>query len=189
MAILILLFAFFSTYSIFCLRDPVQEDSLRISWLKTCITYGILIGILTEALSLNKSLNYAFSTVFWLLVSIINLTIICYIIYYHKLYWLPSLKFNWRGLDRVNKVSLVAVLLVLAITLATSLIAAPNNWDSMTYHLPRVMHWIQNQSVHQYPTNNLRQIDKFLSLQALLILSRNFNYFLEQIAWLIVSSG
>lgn len=42
--------------------------------------------------------------------------------------------------------------------LVLSIIIPPNNWDSMTYHLPRIEHWIQNQSINYYPTENLRQI-------------------------------
>jgi len=34
----------------------------------------------------------------------------------------------------------------------------PNNWDSMTYHLARVAHWIQHGSVAAYPTSNARQL-------------------------------
>ncbi len=45
------------------------------------------------------------------------------------------------------------------ITLAmVAYVYAPNNWDSMTYHLSRVMHWQQNQSVAIYATNILRQV-------------------------------
>src|SRR5262249_25807561 len=29
--------------------------------------------------------------------------------------------------------------------------------DSLTYHLARIMHWMQNQSVAHYPTHNCRQ--------------------------------
>lgn len=32
------------------------------------------------------------------------------------------------------------------------------NWDSMAYHMPRVMHWIQNKSTAFYATNETRQI-------------------------------
>lgn len=34
----------------------------------------------------------------------------------------------------------------------------PYNWDSQTYHLPRIMHWAQNGSVAHYATNIIRQI-------------------------------
>ncbi|MFA5089006.1 MAG: glycosyltransferase family 39 protein, partial [Candidatus Omnitrophota bacterium] len=37
-------------------------------------------------------------------------------------------------------------------------LSPPNNWDSLTYHLSRVAHWIQNQSVASYPTNIIRQL-------------------------------
>src|SRR2546423_5572583 len=33
------------------------------------------------------------------------------------------------------------------------------NWDSLTYHLPRILHWIQQQSVEHYPTNIGRQLE------------------------------
>ena len=45
--------------------------------------------------------------------------------------------------------------LVAAGTLVTALVSAPNNWDSMTYHLTRVEHWVQNASVHFYPTQHV----------------------------------
>jgi hypothetical protein len=43
---------------------------------------------------------------------------------------------------------------------AVALYAAPNNFDSMTYRLPRVMHWAAQASVDHYPTEVIRQLDR-----------------------------
>ncbi|MBI3185215.1 MAG: DUF2142 domain-containing protein [Myxococcales bacterium] len=48
--------------------------------------------------------------------------------------------------------------LVLALIGVTALASPPNTWDSMTYHLPRVMHWMQRSAVSAYPTHIDRQV-------------------------------
>ncbi len=45
-----------------------------------------------------------------------------------------------------------------AAALVLSVITVPYNWDSMTYHLPRIVYWVQNRSVEHYATNCIRQI-------------------------------
>src|SRR5688572_5903724 len=54
----------------------------------------------------------------------------------------------------------IAILLTLylAALLVIAVIAPPNTWDAMTYHMSRVAHWAQNGSVATYATHNARQI-------------------------------
>ncbi len=56
---------------------------------------------------------------------------------------------------RKTKIFLGIICMGMLILSAKSITA---NWDSMTYHMPRVMHWIQNKSVAFYATNETRQI-------------------------------
>ncbi|MEM7725902.1 MAG: glycosyltransferase family 39 protein [Cyanobacteria bacterium P01_A01_bin.45] len=42
---------------------------------------------------------------------------------------------------------------------AIAIVSPPNNWDSMTYHMSRVIHWMQNRSVAHYQTYIVRQVD------------------------------
>lgn len=60
---------------------------------------------------------------------------------------------HWRGASRVGRSGVVAIAVVGALTLLTALVAAPNNWDSMTYHLARVAVWAQQGEVAQYATH------------------------------------
>ncbi|MBV8835503.1 MAG: hypothetical protein JO000_03110 [Alphaproteobacteria bacterium] len=51
------------------------------------------------------------------------------------------------------------VVLCALVTLFIALTTVPNNWDSQAYHLPRIEHWLQNQSLTFYPSWNMRQND------------------------------
>lgn len=67
-------------------------------------------------------------------------------------------RFRWRAL--VPRPGLpLAMVAVLGLLAAASAVAyLPNTWDSMTYHLARVAHWMQRASVAAYPTNVIRQV-------------------------------
>ena len=47
----------------------------------------------------------------------------------------------------------------LAIQFLVSLFVAPNNWDSMTYHLSRAAYWLQYDSALRYSGGSIRQLD------------------------------
>ena len=51
-----------------------------------------------------------------------------------------------------------AIAAIALIVLATALLSPPNTFDSLTYHMPRVMHWIAQQSVRHFPTAIDRQL-------------------------------
>lgn len=61
---------------------------------------------------------------------------------------------NRKNLNR--KTFMLGILALGMIGLAIKTI--PYNWDSMTYHLPRIFHWLQNGTVAHYATNIGRQV-------------------------------
>ena len=57
-----------------------------------------------------------------------------------------------------EKIFLGIILFIGAVSAVTAMVGVPNTWDAMTYHLPRVEHWIQNKTVAFYPTNDYPSI-------------------------------
>ena len=92
-----------------------------------------------------------------------------------------------KSLDAIDRICLATVGAILGITLTTALISPPNNMDSMSYHMPRVMHWIQNASISHYPTNTVRQISfppgAGYAVAHVVLLSGN-DYFANVIQWM-----
>ena len=52
----------------------------------------------------------------------------------------------------------ITVAVVVAAELVVAVLAEPNNFDSHTYHLPRIEHWLAQGSVEFFPTVIHRQV-------------------------------
>ncbi|MBA3743432.1 hypothetical protein [Sporichthya sp.] len=63
-----------------------------------------------------------------------------------------------RRLDDV-RIGSASVAAMVAVLMALAWLYRPNNGDSLVYHLARVEHWVQNNSVHTFATHYLAQVE------------------------------
>lgn len=172
--------------------QPPDQASLRLALVRSFLIHGVAIGLGTELLSCLHQLSFGPVLGSWLL----GLALIGGWadrqfrirsqrdrLWSHIRAWEHQLTWD----DRLWISLTVAIL---GLRLAVAIIAPPNNFDSMTYHLPRVMHWLQNHSVVHYPTANLRQISfppgaAYFTLQAQLLVGSDRGVNLIQwLSWL-----
>jgi hypothetical protein len=72
--------------------------------------------------------------------------------------WPTQIRSAAAGLIAEEWILAAALLIIGSATLLVALVCPPNNWDSQTYHLPRIEHWIQNRSFAFYLTHIDRQL-------------------------------
>lgn len=133
-------------------------------WRKAILSAFVIVGVFIVATTEILSLVYWFNFVAVLLAwSLFNLCLVITIVrqkYYRgiiteltkKVYLLPK-QLSWFLASL-----LLGIIAITAIVGVIAVVAPPNTWDSMTYHMSRVVHWIQNRSVAHYPTYNLPQL-------------------------------
>lgn len=134
-----------------------KKASLKINWREALIfaylSFGLTILISTEILSIFKGLSFPPVVIFWSLCTFLAMMInIC-----------SPLKGDLKipivkDLSVTEKTLLTIITCIALMTCAISLIVPPNTWDAMTYHMGRVVHWIQNKSLTFYPTSIDRQL-------------------------------
>ncbi|MCG6551528.1 MAG: hypothetical protein L7F77_04310 [Candidatus Magnetominusculus sp. LBB02] len=131
-----------------------HRDGSRQSFMAATVVWGLLMAMSTEALSLFKALSFWPITVFWAVAAALS----C--LYYFVVISKPKpIESNPPpALSRFEIMLLAYTAFIFLATFVTATVSAPNNWDSMTYHLSRVMHWTQNASLSYYPTNVERQL-------------------------------
>ncbi len=119
------------------------------SFIITLLLGFVLVQLTSDALSLFSAFSTLGIAISWLLI-LVALGL--------------SLWFN-RGRIKIPVAVLTAwditayllVGFLALLTGLTGLLVAPNNWDSLSYHLPRAAHWLQQQSLEFFPTDNVRE--------------------------------
>jgi hypothetical protein len=111
----------------------------------------ILLGIAgsTELLSFFRLINYTLVAALW---STVSLLLGIKLWRHSRITKIPTfVRFDFISIE------IVVVLIVALFTSLVALGAPPNTWDGMTYHMSRIVHWINNQSINFYPTPIPRQ--------------------------------
>ena len=139
------------TVSTFQNEKGVARD-LRIILLIACILSGFWVVVGTELLNLFKAISF-WPVLAWWAVSVAFLAIALA----NRFRELRGYVWRLPSLDAIDLVLLAPIVTLVLTAGISAWFSAPNNADSMTYHLPRQIYWMQNQSVSHYPTHVVLQ--------------------------------
>lgn len=126
----------------------------RSAVLSAAIVWGVGVALSTEILSLFKLVAFGWVFGMWFLADILLL-----IIYLKTKNVKPDFSTNQEHQFSPILVWLLGgISFIFATVGLIALVSPPNNWDSMTYHMSLVVHWMQNRSVEHYPTSYVPQL-------------------------------
>lgn len=133
----------------------------RRSFLAAATFGGTSVVVITELLSVIGLVTRVGVAVSWLVIGIV--VVVLYFKAERPSNGLepsrsPGDETKASGLDGVAKALLVGCGIIAVLVGVTALIAPPSNTDAMSYHMPRVVMWINNHNVRFFPTANYTQI-------------------------------
>jgi hypothetical protein len=134
-----------------------STSSGRVAFLYAATIWGVLTAGVTEILSLFHGLTWWGLAVSWTLINLVSLLFVVRL--------RPGLRSLFAqarsALASMNDLDVALLAGAFVIVAAVGLIAIvspPNTWDAMTYHMPRIVHWLQNRNIRFYATNEFRQL-------------------------------
>jgi hypothetical protein len=159
MTIILLPFAFLLILTCFRLL-PFRLDKSG-EFIQAVLLFSFMVLFSTEVLSLFNLYTYQGLTIFWVIFNFILILFIARKYKQRKNKILDFALFRKSGnLDNTSKILWLLVILLLSGIFIQGLIYPPNNWDSMTYHMARIVHWVQHGNIAHYPTNIIRQLNQ-----------------------------
>ena len=127
-----------------------KKGSISLAFLFTGILFGIATILVTEISSFFHAYNSSSAILFWSILC----SLLTFVSFKQKLFDWNKYKFLYA----TNKKIIWLVGSISILLFVQGILYPPNNWDSMTYHMARIAHWVMNESVYPYPTHIYRQI-------------------------------
>jgi hypothetical protein len=163
-----------------------RGDDARTAVVRAALAWAVIAILGAEGLGAFGMLTRRNIVVFWLVV-VVSSSIAAP-------RWPVALRNAWsrRRAWRPAPLELASIGVFLAATLVIALVAAPNNWDSLTYHLTRVEQWIQNGTLAHFPTNIEQQVSLNPGAEILILHARvvsGSDVFSNVVQWLAAGIG
>ena len=144
-----------------------KPQGLKASFLVGTAVWGALLIAITETLSLFHAINQIGLSVLWgaVLASLLG-------------WGVKSGRLRrgwgrfWDGAHtgrRIDYVLLGGITTLAGLLLVVALVAPPNTVDALQYHMPRVAHWAENQSLQHYAAANFGQNPKPIWAEAAIL--------------------
>ena len=146
-----LIFFFFSFF--FFLN--FQKSTVYSSIIGSIISNAVLTVFSSEFLSLFNEFNFQFISLFWGIIDgLLFLNLI-----QHKdriSSSIQKIRFFFQSFKSFRIAYIILIFLFLLFI--QGLVYPPNNWDSLTYHMGRIPHWVENQNIYPFASHIYRQV-------------------------------
>lgn len=124
----------------------------RASFLAATLPWALWLTFITELLTQFRDLTRTSVAIAWLLFGVACLV---WMLQRFRSVRVPA-PLKLEPLSWSERLALLCIAGIVALVGVTALFSAPDTWDAMMYHLPRVVEWINNRGVQFFPT-----IDRF----------------------------
>jgi len=147
-------------------REESNSD-WRLSWAFACAGFGTALTVIVEVSSRFHQLNALTIAILWTVFDVFVITTVVRIARRRGAPWWDIPAACWRGIRNSTvarwpveaKLFLGVSVAFTAFLLGIALATPTTNGDSLAYHLPRMVQWIQQQSVDHFPTDDERQLE------------------------------
>ena len=154
---MLLIIVFLLLLVILNLKKGLFESSVR-----SILVFSFSTVFITESLSFFKWINVIGVYIAWS-----TITLFClYLVYKNKkenfslvIFELKKLQTTFQyNFSKIEKGYVLIIFIFLFLLFLQGILYPPNNWDSLTYHMSRIMFWIGNESVNHFPSHILRHL-------------------------------